>query len=370
MKIKIASLAVALLLVSVSALAAVEKDEIVYARLSETGAPAESYVVNAFSADEAGAYEDYGDYASALSLTPGLSAVRADGSVSLSLPAGRSYYQGTLENLALPWTISISYALDGAAVDASALAGASGRLRIEIKVARNTAAQDGWYEAYTLQATATLDAALCENISAEGATVAVAGSGYAVSWIVLPGNETSLALEADVRGFRMDPIQFAGVRLNVQIDDSAFSGALDSLAQSAETLTTGAASLSTGASDAADGAAALSESASTLADAMAAFGEQLSGSDALAAEFQALLTGYQGIAAGIENLSAGLSGLSTASAQLSEGVSLFAAGLGNADIGAMVKGAFGGDFAPRSYLSGRNANTRSVQFVLMTPGID
>jgi len=370
MKTKALLLALALFLVSASALAEVEKDEIIYARLDATGGPESTYVVNAFSADEAGSYEDYGDYSSAVSLTPGLTATLADGAVALELPAGRSYYQAAPDALALPWTISVRYMLDGAAVDASALSGASGYLQIEISVQENDAAADGWYDAYTLQVTATLDASLCDNLSAEGATVVSAGSDYTASWIVTPGSGTTLALEADIQDFKMDPIQFAGVRLDVTLDDSAFSDTLDAFAASASTLSTGAASLATSLSDAGDAADTLYESAGTLADSMEAFQEKLSGMDELSVEFAALLTGYQEVVSGIDSLATGIDTAATSAKQVSATASMFAAGIGKVDIGAMVKNAFGGDFEMHSYLSDHNADTRSVQFVLMTPGID
>lgn len=370
MKIKVLLLACALLLVSVAASAEVEKDEIIYARLDATGGVESAYVVNAFSADEAGACVDYGDYSSAVSLTPGLAAAVGEGQVSLELPAGRSYYQGAPDGLALPWDISIAYLLDGAAVDVSALPGAGGHLRIEIAARKNDAAAAGWYEAYTLQVTATFDASLCDNLSADGATIVSAGSDYTASWIVTPGSGTTLALEADVHDFKMDPIQFAGVRLDVTIDDSAFSDTLDAFSASATTLSTGAAGLATNLSDAGDAADTLSQSADALADSMEAFREKLAGMDELSTEFEALLTGYQGIVSGIDQLATGIGTASTAATQVSAAASMFAVGIGKIDVGGMVKNAFGGDFEMHSYLSDRNADTRSVQFVLMTPGID
>jgi hypothetical protein len=370
MKAKIFPLVFALLLVSGTALAAVEKDEIVYARLDGAGALESAYVVNAFSVDEAGVYEDYGDYASAISLTPGLTATTDGGGVSLTLPAGRSYYQGAPQNLALPWIVSIGYTLDGAAVDAFSLAGARGHLGIEITVAENPSAQAGWYDAYSLEVSATLDASLCDNVVAEGATVVSAGSDYALSWIVTPGSETKLTLVADVTGFRMDPIQFAGVRLNVSIDDAAFSDQLDTFSTSAQAMATGIGGLGESLSDAGDAAGTLSTNADALAASMAAFHEKLSGDDALSTEFAALLAGYQGIATGIGELATGLDTAATAAQKVTANAAIFAAGIAKIDIGEMVKDAFGGEFEMRSFLSDRNADTRSVQFVLMTPGIE
>ncbi len=369
MKSKVFALVCALLLISVAALADVQKDEIIYARLGNAGKMDESYVVNAFSADAAGDYKDFGDYAAAIPLTPGLSATLSDGAVALRLPEGRSYYQGTPRDLALPWDIAIQYTLDGAAVDASALKGANGQVGIEIGVSPNAAAPDGWYGAFTLQVTATLDASLCEDVVAEGATIACAGSNYTVSWIVTPGGDSTLALSASAKDFRMDPIQFAGIRLTVQVDDATFSGSLTALADGADALSTGAETLSTNLSDAASGAGMLSDNADTLGDALTAFGEKLTDA-ALSAEFQALLSGYQGIASGVDTLASGIASASDGAAQVSESAAQFASGVENMDVGGMVKGAFGGEFAMRSYLSDQNADTRSVQFVLMTPGID
>lgn len=370
MKNKVLAFVTALLLVAVSGFAQVEKDEIVYARLGPDGEPTDTYVVNAFCADEAGAYEDHGAYASAVSLTPGLTATMKDCAVSLRLPAGRSYYQGAPSALILPWVVRVAYWLDGVVVDPSTLPGQDGHLRIEMTVAENPAAADDWYDAYTLQVTATLDADLCDDLVAEGATIVSAGSDYTASWIVLPGNESVLTFEADVEDFQMDPIQFAGVRLNLSIDDSLYSGSLDVFSTAADTLSTNASELKTSLDDVKDAADALSEGATTLGDTMEAFEEKLTDANGLPAEYQAILTGYQDIVSGIDELATGVSAANTAAGQVDTTASMFAAGIKQVDVDAMVNDALGGEFTMHSFMSDQNMDTRSVQFVLMTPGIN
>lgn len=366
---KILLLAAALLFVAGGALGEAQKDEVVYARLDESGAAREIYVVNGFSADAPEAFVDYGDYAEALSLTPGLEVALADGAVELNLPAGRSYYQGTPGDLALPWLISIRYLMDGAELEPAGLSGADGQLRIEMDISQNPAAPAGWYEAYALQVTATLDANSCNHPRAEGGTIVSAGGSYAVSWIVLPGSGGTLTLEADVADFHMAPIQFAGVRLHVTIDAAPFSGTLGMAERMSTALSTGAAALSAGLTDAAGAADTLSQEMAAFGDAMAAFGEKLTEADALSTEFEGLLSGYAEILSGADGLAGGVEGARQTAEQVSAAASLFAAGLENIDISAMAEQVFGGPFEMRSYLSPENGSTRSVQFVLMTKEI-
>lgn len=96
--------------------------------------------------------------------------------VTFSTEKEKVYYQGTLENAQIPWKISVKYRLDGKELSPDELAGSSGQLVIALKVEKNDACKGEFYEDYALQVNMTLSTQNCENISAEGATVANVGA--------------------------------------------------------------------------------------------------------------------------------------------------------------------------------------------------
>src|SRR5699024_11585979 len=67
------------------------------------------------------------------------------------------FYQGTLDNQALPWNISITYVLDGEEIKPIELAGKSGQLEIQIETSENTKVDPVFFEYYLLQIEMTLD---------------------------------------------------------------------------------------------------------------------------------------------------------------------------------------------------------------------
>lgn len=76
----------------------------------------------------------------------------------------------------LPWNFEMRYVLNGKDVSAEELAGADGELEIHMLITENTAAANpAFYPSYLLQVSFTLDNDLCENIAAEGASMADAG---------------------------------------------------------------------------------------------------------------------------------------------------------------------------------------------------
>ncbi|MEX1308602.1 MAG: hypothetical protein AB1Z19_08745, partial [Eubacteriales bacterium] len=116
-----------------------DKSEIVYAKLSTSGQVSTAYVVNRFVLSTAGSVTDYGSYGSVVNLTDTRSLHQEADSVTFDAPAGNFYYQGNIPLPELPWIFDVSYTLDGTAISAEALAGASGKLGIQITSNANEA---------------------------------------------------------------------------------------------------------------------------------------------------------------------------------------------------------------------------------------
>ena len=102
----------------------------------------------ALNVSQAGTVTHYGDYSSVVNLSDSTPISYSEGEVTLDAAAGRSYYEGTLSEVELPWNIEISYKLDGKAVAPEELGGASGQLEIAIKTSKNEAVSGGFYDNY------------------------------------------------------------------------------------------------------------------------------------------------------------------------------------------------------------------------------
>lgn len=204
----------AALLVCMGAAAAAEtyKDEVVYALLTPSGEVTGIYVINAFEADEPDEVTDYGAYDQVINLTGSDELSYQDGAVTLSLPKGRTFYQGDMAAKDLPWQIKIIYTLDGAVVTPDQLPGAQGHLTLTLS-ARPTPGLEAYASGATLQITVMLDAGKALNIVAEKATSAWSGKTRTMAFVILPGASAAYEISADVTDFSMAGIQMAGVRM-------------------------------------------------------------------------------------------------------------------------------------------------------------
>lgn len=213
LRYRLTTLALALLL-PLTGLAQVQKDEIIYAKLGFDGQPSVVYLINAFEADEETLVTDYGVYSQVQPLGPVAAFAYAENAVTFTMPAGRFSYQGDLDSTALPWRISLSFTLDGEAIAPQALSGATGQLVGNLDIAIEEG-QQALADSLSLQITLSLDGKRAYNIVSDRATHAVAGGARTLSFVVLPGQEASYTFSAQVRDFAMEGLQVAGVRMGL-----------------------------------------------------------------------------------------------------------------------------------------------------------
>ena len=285
------------------------KEEVVYIMTDAAGTVQSVNVVNIFGKGEV---TDYGNYSQVKMLTS-TAPITLDGDkITFTTGDEKVYYQGTLDEAQVPWNIVVSYTLDGKKVTAEELAGQSGALKIKIKITENTRCHADYYNSYALQAAITLDTADCENIVADGATMANVGSSKQISYTVLPGKGLDAEITADVTDFEMDAIAINGVKLNldVDVDDAELMDKVTEIMDATRDIN--------------DGASSLSDGSARLKDASGSLGQ---GVDSLYEATGSLNTGIDTLQQGFVSLQQGLNTLQSKSSSLTEGSAKMVKGL-------------------------------------------
>ncbi len=240
-------------------------EEVIYARLDASGDPQDAYAIVALTLTEDGTVEHYGRYTAVSNLTDTSPIEYRGGVVSLTAPAGRYYYQGTLRSAKMPWDIEITYTLNGKEIDPADLGGKSGKLEVNIHTSTNSGFDPYFTENFMLQISVTLDADLCEDIAARNGTVANAGSDKQITFVVLPGGEGDIGFSAKVHDFTMGGFTIAAVPYSM--DSLMDMGEISTITSGIEQLSSAITQLTGGASAINDGAATLGENGPTLTDA-------------------------------------------------------------------------------------------------------
>ena len=278
--------------------AATGAEEVIYAKLDAAGEPLSAYAVVALNGDAGESVTHYGAYTAVENLTDTSALTYEDGAVTATIPeGGRLYYQGTLESFELPWDIAIGYELDGKSISPAELGGQSGALEMTLSVKPNGNAPGAFADEMMLQITVTLDASLCKNISAGGATVANAGGDKTLAFTVLPGAEAEYTVTADVEDFTMAGLTIAGVNYDIA----------SAMGDTAE-ITDGVGQMTDAISQLSDGASQLASGAGSLRSGAGSFGSGLSTLSAGSAE---LVAGSEQIAGALSQISASLPGAGT-----------------------------------------------------------
>lgn len=242
-----------------------EKEEVVYIMTDAKGGVNSVNVVNIFGK---GSITDYGNY-NAVKMLTSTEPINKDGDkITFSTDDDRVYYQGTLDNAQIPWNIDISYKLDGKTISPDDLAGKSGAVEIHISITKNEKCTSDFYDNYALQAAFTLDTNTCENIKADGATLANVGSDKQISYTVLPGRGLEADITADVKDFEMAEAAINGVKLdlNVDIDNQELMDKVTDIMNATSDLNDGAKEVADGATALKDGTDSVNNGANSLYD--------------------------------------------------------------------------------------------------------
>lgn len=224
-----------------------------YGNLTE-GSVVKSYLTNGYST-----LTDYGQYDEVLNLTDGTVPSSAGGMTTFRFDAGTApshfYFEGKTPRPfeALPWTLAVSYKLNGVPTRAEELAGKTGVVEINLDAIPNPDAIEYARNNYTLEAMAIFNQDDILSLEAPGAQVQLIGNLRAVLFIGLPGEECHYTIRVGSEDFSFGGLTFMLVpatlsqleeiaKLSERKDDlednyNKLSGSLDSLLDALYSMT-------------------------------------------------------------------------------------------------------------------------------------
>ena len=187
-------------------------DEAYYAMLDYYGNLVEGSVVKSYILNGAGSVTDYGVYDEVVNLTDGSAPLLGADSATFQFEEIPShfYFEGRTAApfAALPWTLSVSYALNGVTARAGDLAGSTGVVEIRVDALPNENASEYARNNYTLEAMAVFNQDDILSLEAPGAQVQLVGNLRTVLFVALPGEEQHFVIRVGCEDFSFDGLTF------------------------------------------------------------------------------------------------------------------------------------------------------------------
>ncbi len=201
-------------------------DETYYATLDYYGAVNEASVVKSYALNGQSTVTDYGDYDEVINLTDTTKPVQSGNKLVFTPKAGteKFYFEGKTSKPfeALPWTIAVSYKLNGAPALAPDLAGKTGLVEIDVDVTPNPGANDYTRANLVLTVATAFNDDDITSLEAPGAEVQLLGNLRTVLFAVLPGEEQHFAIRVGSDSFESTGLVFLAVPATLgQLDQVA-----------------------------------------------------------------------------------------------------------------------------------------------------
>ena len=234
-------------------------DEAYYAMTDYYGNLTDGSVVKSYRTNGIATLTGYGDYDEIINLTDGTVPARNGGMTTFRLDEkalpGTFYFEGktTKPFQQLPWTISMSYTLNGVPTKAEDLAGQAGVVEIRLDIVPNGRASEYARNNYTLEAMAIFNQDDILSLEAPGAQVQLIGNLRAVLFLGLPGEECHYTIRVGSDDFSFGGMTFLMVpatlsqleeiaKLSERKDDlednyNKLSGSIDSLLDTMTAMT-------------------------------------------------------------------------------------------------------------------------------------
>ena len=234
-------------------------DEAYYAMTDYYGNLTDGSVVKSYRTNGIATLTDYGEYDEVINLTDGTMPARNGGMTTFRLDEktlpGTFYFEGktTKPFQQLPWTISMSYTLNGVPTKAEDLAGQAGVVEIRLDIVPNERASEYARNNYTLEAMTIFNQDDILSLEAPGAQVQLIGNLRAVLFLGLPGEECHYTIRVGSEDFAFGGMTFLMVpatlsqleeiaKLSERKDDlednyNKLSGSIDSLLDAMTAMT-------------------------------------------------------------------------------------------------------------------------------------
>lgn len=256
-------------------------DEAYYATLDYYGNLKDGSVVKSYALNGAMSLTDYGTYDDVVNLTDGTAPVTAGAKTTFTFDKDTApshfYFEGktTQPFKALPWSISLSYTLNGVPTKAENLAGKTGVVEITAKATPNKNASSYAQNNYTLEAIAMFNADDILSLEAPGAQVQLVGNLRTVLFLALPGEDQTFTMRVGSDDFSFDGMTFMMVPATLsQLDQIAdlqekkadIEDNYDKLSDSLDTLLDSLNSMDSSLYATADGLDELNEARGTISD--------------------------------------------------------------------------------------------------------
>ena len=234
-------------------------DEAYYAMTDYYGNLTDGSVVKSYRTNGIATVTDYGDYDEVINLTDGTAPSQTGGKTVFQMDESdlpnTFYFEGkTAKPFAqLPWTLSVSYTLNGVPTKAEDLAGKTGVVEVNLDAVPNEGASEYARNNYTLEAMAVFNQDDILSLEAPGAQVQLIGNLRAVLFIGLPGEECHYTIRVGSDDFSFGGMTFLMVpatlsqleeitKLSERKDDleenyNKLSGSMDSLLDAMAAMT-------------------------------------------------------------------------------------------------------------------------------------
>lgn len=202
-------------------------DETYYATLDYYGALLDSSVVKTFHTHGNAILTDYGTYDQVTNLTDSRPASVTDGKVAFDLTGDvpdKFYFEGKTAQPYedFPWSLSLTYTLNGVPTPAEQLAGEKGVVEITLHAAPNPAASEYSRNNLVLTAVSMFNGDDILSLEAPGAQVQLIGNLYCVLYAVLPGEEQDFTIRVGSEDFSYSGMTFLAVPATLeQLDQVA-----------------------------------------------------------------------------------------------------------------------------------------------------
>lgn len=196
-------------------------DEAYYATLDYYGGVQEASVVKSYRLNGATTVTDYGTYDEVVNLTDGLSPVIDGGKVTFQMgedaPEKFCFEGKTTKPFEdLPWSIAVSYRLNGAPALAEELAGKTGLVEICLDILPNPAAPAYSRDNLVLTAAAAFNDDDIVSLEAPGAEVQLIGNLRTVLFAALPGEEDHFVIRVGSEDFSFSGLILLAVPATLQ----------------------------------------------------------------------------------------------------------------------------------------------------------